>query len=193
MKKIIETHEPVAAEPSSSRAEPPVINTDADDPPPERLQRVTFVPIDTLLEPYLTPAQYERMVVEEILPDHSTRRWEKRFNKDDGAWVDHAVISPRRTPPRPRRVPSPRAPRYLDEPANTAPLIGQENTSYAGDLFTETDRYARLALAIANTESFDIIHAHDWMTFEAAMAVAAASGKPLVLQIHSTEVRPRPA
>jgi glycosyltransferase involved in cell wall biosynthesis len=66
--------------------------------------------------------------------------------------------------------------------------MGPAQSAYAGDLFSETDRYARLALAVAKGESFDVVHAHDWMTFEAAMAVAAASGRPLVIQIHSTEL-----
>jgi glycosyltransferase involved in cell wall biosynthesis len=158
----------------------------------ERLQRITFVPVDAWLQPYLTPDQYERMIVEEILPDHSTRRWEKRFDRGGGTWVDQPILSPAptadaRPEPATARPEPPRGRAYLDEPANAEPLLGQENTSYAGDLFTETERYARLALAIAQTETFDIIHAHDWMTFEAAMAVAAATAKPLVVQIHSTE------
>jgi glycosyltransferase involved in cell wall biosynthesis len=62
------------------------------------------------------------------------------------------------------------------------------DTPYAGDLFSETQRYAHLALAVAKSETFDLVHAHDWMTFQAAAAVAAAAHKPLVIQIHSTEL-----
>jgi len=58
---------------------------------------------------------------------------------------------------------------------------------YAGDLFTEVQRYARLASAVAMEESFDVIHAHDWMTYPAGMAVASLTGKPLVVHVHSTE------
>ncbi|MDP7289943.1 MAG: glycosyltransferase family 4 protein, partial [Phycisphaerae bacterium] len=58
---------------------------------------------------------------------------------------------------------------------------------YDGDLMTEVQKYARLALELAAHEDFDVIHAHDWMTFSAGQAVAAASGKPLVVQVHSTE------
>jgi len=42
-------------------------------------------------------------------------------------------------------------------------------------------------MRVAETEEFDVIHAHDWMTFPAGIAVAARSGKPLVVQVHSTE------
>jgi len=58
---------------------------------------------------------------------------------------------------------------------------------YDGDLMTEVQKYARLALELAAHEEFDVVHAHDWMTFAAGQAVAAASGKPLVVHVHSTE------
>ena len=58
---------------------------------------------------------------------------------------------------------------------------------YDGDLFGEIERYARMAVAIASQEHFDVVHAHDWMTYRAGVAVAAISGKPLVVHVHSTE------
>ncbi len=58
---------------------------------------------------------------------------------------------------------------------------------YAGDMFAEVQRYARLASHIANEESFDIIHAHDWMTYPAGISVSSLTGKPLVVHVHSTE------
>jgi len=58
---------------------------------------------------------------------------------------------------------------------------------YAGDLLAETRRYADMCVKLACTEQFDVIHAHDWMTYPAGMAVAATTGKPLVVHVHSTE------
>jgi glycogen synthase len=58
---------------------------------------------------------------------------------------------------------------------------------YAGDLFAEVQRYAALASEIARQESFDVVHAHDWMTFPAGLAVAGIKGVPLVVHVHSTE------
>jgi glycogen synthase len=58
---------------------------------------------------------------------------------------------------------------------------------YRGDLIAESERYARLVLGLARREDFDVIHAHDWLTFPAGIAVARASGKPLVVHVHSTE------
>lgn len=48
--------------------------------------------------------------------------------------------------------------------------------------------YARAALRnLDQFDGFDLIHAHDWLTFEAALAIKRATGKPLVVHIHSTE------
>ena len=58
---------------------------------------------------------------------------------------------------------------------------------YSGDMYAEVHRYAELAIKMAANEQFDIIHAHDWMTFPAGVGVARASGKPLVVHVHSTE------
>jgi len=44
-----------------------------------------------------------------------------------------------------------------------------------------------LASEIARQESFDVVHAHDWMTFPAGLSVAAIKGVPLVVHVHSTE------
>jgi len=37
------------------------------------------------------------------------------------------------------------------------------------------------------TERFDVIHAHDWLTYPAGMMLKAITGKPLVCHIHATE------
>ena len=55
------------------------------------------------------------------------------------------------------------------------------------DLFHEVRRYAEQVVELAADERFDVIHAHDWMTYPAAMAVSAATGKPIVAHVHSTE------
>lgn len=58
---------------------------------------------------------------------------------------------------------------------------------YGSNLMEEVWRYADVARVIAGEHSFDVIHAHDWMTFPAGIAVKRQSGKPLVIHIHSTE------
>jgi glycosyltransferase involved in cell wall biosynthesis len=58
---------------------------------------------------------------------------------------------------------------------------------YGSKLITEVYRYAEVATTIAAHNEFDIIHAHDWMTFPAGIAAKKISGKPLVGHVHATE------
>jgi len=58
---------------------------------------------------------------------------------------------------------------------------------YGGDLMTEVHRYARLVAEVARRHEFDLIHAHDWMTYPAGLSVSALAGKPLLVHVHSTE------
>jgi glycosyltransferase involved in cell wall biosynthesis len=63
----------------------------------------------------------------------------------------------------------------------------EDSGPYGPDLIAEVMRYARAAGVIAGDQSFDIIHAHDWMTVFAGLYAREVSGKPLVLHIHSLE------
>jgi glycosyltransferase involved in cell wall biosynthesis len=58
---------------------------------------------------------------------------------------------------------------------------------YKCDMYAEVYRYAALAAELAADEQFDVVHAHDWMTYPAGIVVAAISGKPLIVHVHSTE------
>ncbi len=58
---------------------------------------------------------------------------------------------------------------------------------YGENLMEEVERYSRKAAEIAEEEPHDVIHAHDWLAFKAGMAAKRASGKPLVVHVHSTE------
>ena len=60
-------------------------------------------------------------------------------------------------------------------------------THYQGDLISQVNRFASQAVELARHEEFDVIHAHDWMTYPAGIAVKCATGKPLVVHVHSTE------
>jgi len=59
--------------------------------------------------------------------------------------------------------------------------------AYGPDLLLEVERYAQVAAEIARRFSFDVIHAHDWMTYPAGIAAKEVSGKPLVVHVHATE------
>jgi glycosyltransferase involved in cell wall biosynthesis len=58
---------------------------------------------------------------------------------------------------------------------------------YGKDLMLEVSRYALIASSIASTNEFDVIHAHDWLTYPAGIAAKKISGKPLVVHVHATE------
>jgi len=64
---------------------------------------------------------------------------------------------------------------------------GSDNGIYAGDLFSEVERYRSEAAGIALHEDFDIIYAHDWLSFGAGMEAKKATGKPLIVHVHATE------
>tara|TARA_B110000211_G_scaffold232096_1_gene295031 strand:+ start:2744 stop:4033 length:1290 start_codon:yes stop_codon:yes gene_type:complete len=58
---------------------------------------------------------------------------------------------------------------------------------YGKNLITEVSKYAAVAMQVAKDNEIDIIHAHDWLTFPAAIMAKEVSGKPLVVHIHATE------
>ena len=57
---------------------------------------------------------------------------------------------------------------------------------YGKNLMEEVARYAMVAGSIAAEEEFDVIHAHDWLTYYAGIAAKRVSGKPLVIHVHAT-------
>ena len=58
---------------------------------------------------------------------------------------------------------------------------------YHGDLFGEIELFTRNVLRLVGNRRFDVVHAHDWITFPAAIALSQAFKKPLVAHIHSLE------
>jgi glycogen(starch) synthase len=58
---------------------------------------------------------------------------------------------------------------------------------YGIDLWDEIERYSTVTSLLAGKERYDIIHAHDWLTFPAAISAKKISGKPLITHIHATE------
>ena len=72
------------------------------------------------------------------------------------------------------------------------PYDRPEDKVLAGNFFEAVHRYNQLVVAkvkaVAKAEGkFDFIHAHDWLTMEAATILKEKLGIPMVLTIHSTE------
>jgi glycogen synthase len=74
-----------------------------------------------------------------------------------------------------------------DKNESNEPVAYAFSGAYGPQLLTEVERYAEVAEEIAKKFSFDVIHAHDWMTYPAGIAAKKASGKPLVVHVHATE------
>lgn len=58
---------------------------------------------------------------------------------------------------------------------------------YPQNILEETNNYSIVAGVIARTYNFDIIHAHDWLTYPAGLHAKSITGKPLVIHVHATE------
>jgi glycosyltransferase involved in cell wall biosynthesis len=126
----------------------------------EDLEHVTFVPVDVELSPYESEADYAARIDRLNTIRRTLSQEEIRILETEARRTEEASVCP------------------VD-----SPLTGQ----YGRDLMAEVHRYARLAMMFAPRMQFDVVHAHDWMTFPAALAVSRLSGKPLVVHVHSTE------
>jgi len=63
----------------------------------------------------------------------------------------------------------------------------REGSVYGNNLLAEVRRYAALGGEIAREEQFDVIYAHDWLSFGAGIAAKRATGHPLIVHVHATE------
>jgi len=55
------------------------------------------------------------------------------------------------------------------------------------DLKKQHDLFAHNVAIMTESREFDIIHAHDWLTFRAGLEAKRVSGKPLILHVHATQ------
>jgi len=85
---------------------------------------------------------------------------------------------------------------YLAETAVAAERHGGGTTGrsraagrvhYGSDIFSEVAHFTHGVLDACEDLDFDVIHAHDWMTFPAAVALHDRTGKPMIAHVHSLE------
>ncbi len=62
-----------------------------------------------------------------------------------------------------------------------------DGTSRGAAMDEHQMNYAEYVSKLVLLGDYDVIHAHDWLTFRAALAAKQVSGKPLFVHIHSTE------
>jgi glycogen synthase len=76
---------------------------------------------------------------------------------------------------------------YMTSKSYLRDRVVQGDTIYGRDLFEEVERYKMMGADIAREEEFDIIYAHDWLSFGAGVEAKYATGKPLIVHVHATE------
>jgi glycogen synthase len=126
----------------------------------EALSNVAFIPVSIAARPYDTTETYARRIEQaEELTDVAGTQLTEIGELTDAKSTD-AVC-----------------------PVEGAAL----GEHYGGNLIGEVNRYASLLAGFAPQIDFDVVHAHDWMTFPAGLAASRMTGKPLVVHVHSTE------
>jgi glycogen synthase len=65
--------------------------------------------------------------------------------------------------------------------------IFNDNQVYGSHVREKIALYSIIAEDLAADGDFDVIHAHDWLTYAAGMNIKARTGKPLLLHVHALE------
>ncbi|HVS58870.1 MAG TPA: glycosyltransferase family 4 protein [Candidatus Saccharimonadales bacterium] len=65
--------------------------------------------------------------------------------------------------------------------------ILEDGTEQWADIYTQQLMYEQSVARLVEEKEFDLVHAHDWLTFRAALRVKEAKGCPLILHVHSVE------
>lgn len=89
-------------------------------------------------------------------------------------------------------IPSTLSSPYLNEKSYRMIIekLGETNvakTVYGKNLYEEIERYAQEMERFVRKRKFDLVHAHDWITYPAAQRVKECLDIPLVTHVHSTE------
>lgn len=78
---------------------------------------------------------------------------------------------------------------HYTEVSQASEQIGKLEFSgkYGPNLFQEISNYALVASVLGSEVDYDLIHAHDWLTYPAGIAAKLVSGKPLIVHVHATD------
>lgn len=123
---------------------------------------IATVACSTLLQPYLTVAQYESRVLCVHIKDFIHFLAQISLPISFGQFFMQA---------------------YLNVLISDLHFTG----NYGDDLFTEVSRYAALAGEFAANIPHEIIYAHDWLTILAGVKAKSISHKPLIFHVHALE------
>ncbi|WP_163325366.1 glycosyltransferase family 4 protein [Draconibacterium mangrovi] len=80
------------------------------------------------------------------------------------------------------------AQKKFSEPSKQDPFESIRFTgAYHTDLLTEIHNFSVVSEHISRQQDYDVIHAHDWLTYPAGIKAKQATGKPLVIHVHATD------
>jgi len=65
--------------------------------------------------------------------------------------------------------------------------LSKDGTTRGAHMNEHQQHYTDYVLKLALYGSYDVIHAHDWLTMRAGIAAKQATGLPLIVHIHATE------
>lgn len=132
-------------------------------------EKIKYIEIQSLIKPYLSPDEFEKYLKEEKQNKRElfVNQKGKIVYYVDGKEVELDLASDF----------------YKKENKSFFRFSGK----YGKSLMNEVSNYAIIAGELAKKESFDIIHAHDWLTYLAGVAAKQVSGKKLVIHVHATE------
>ncbi len=137
---------------------------------------IRMVHVPAMLKPYLDRATYQELIRGGSIPRAD---YEER-------------VAQQLAPPTP--IPAAEVTRleHVQMPGEPAPRLEEVTGSngeghYGEDLFAEVARYAVSAARRVAGRKYDLVHAHDWMTFPAGIEIALRAGAPLLVHVHSLE------
>ncbi len=134
------------------------------------LEEINYIEIFSLLHPYLSPEEFDlflqkkQLKRKDVVVDEYGRISYYENGKKKYVQVDETVYT------------------EIEETGKIS-FSGK----YGSNLMTEVRNYALVAASVASQQDFDLIHAHDWLTYLAGIAAKRISGKPLVIHVHATE------
>jgi glycosyltransferase involved in cell wall biosynthesis len=135
---------------------------------------VRMLRVPAMLKPYLDQATYRELVTTGALQESSVAEIAR-------SQIVHPLPGP------PEEIT--RLVEHVHLPGDELPFAEEAQTGahYGDDLFSEVARYAMSATRRVRGQKYDLVHAHDWMTFPAGIEIARCAGAPLVIHVHSLE------
>lgn len=132
-------------------------------------EKIKYIEISSAIKPYLSPEEFEKYLKEQKVTDKQliVNTEGKVVYYVDGKEVEIKLPSD-----------------YLRKEQKA---FFRFSGKYGRSLINEVSNYAIVAAELAKTDKFDLIHAHDWLTYPAGVSAKHASGKKLVIHVHATE------